>query len=289
MSNLVKSFSLICNEDKRIIDSNEAVTVKLEEMRKIMTENKSESEGFTLGLNPQNVEELLEDDEQQRIIGETQKNTTDSDEIKESAENVLAEAQAKSNELIEIAYADAKHIVDAAMKEAQNIKTKAYSEGLEAGKSEGRDMVNAEKERISREYESLRVQLEDEYREKIKQIEPELADVMLEVFSSVTKVLSADQKDMILALVDKVLSGTESNKNYIIKASREDAEFLRENRENILKSVNRDISIEIVEDASMRKNECIIDTDMGIYDCSLDIQLENLMKAIKILSCTAEK
>ena len=86
-----------------------------------------------------------------------------------------------------------------------------------------------------------------------------------------------------------MLSGTEASNNYIIKTSSEDAEFLRENKENIIKNVDRDINIEIVEDVSMKKNECLIDTDFGIYDCGLDIQLENLMRAIRILSCTAGK
>ena len=33
---------------------------------------------------------------------------------------------------------------------------------------------------------------------------------MIDVFSSITKELSIDQKDMILTLIDKVISGTEA-------------------------------------------------------------------------------
>ena len=35
----------------------------------------------------------------------------------------------------------------------------------------------------------------------------------------------------------------------------------------------------------MKRSQCLIDTDMGIFDCSLDIQLENLIDDIKILAC----
>ena len=34
----------------------------------------------------------------------------------------------------------------------------------------------------------------------------------------------------------------------------------------------------------MKKNECIIETDAGVFDCSLDIELNNLIKDIKLLS-----
>ncbi len=44
-------------------------------------------------------------------------------------------------------------------------------------------------------------------------------------------------------------------------------------------------SIEIVEDVTMKKNQCIIETGSGMYDCSLDVQLENLIEEIKMLSC----
>lgn len=288
MSNLLKSFSLVCNTDKRIIDSNEAMTIKLEEMRRMMTGDRTRSDGFTLGINPQNVEELLEGDAQ-RLSGESGEMAATEEELRERAESILADAEIRAKEIIETANADAGHIVDNAIKEAEDIKSKAYADGIEAGKAESRNMVNAERERINKEYEDKSTELEKEYQERLKKMEPELVDVMLDVFSSVTKVLSADRKDMILALVDKALSGTEANSNYIIKVCKEDAEFLRENRENILESINRDISIEIVEDVSMKRNECLIDTDLGIYDCSLDIQLENLIAAIKILSCTVEK
>ena len=68
----------------------------------------------------------------------------------------------------------------------------------------------------------------------------------------------------------------------------EDAIFLRENKDKIIGSSRNDIHIEVVSDPSMKRNECLIDTDTGVYDCSLDIQLENLINDIRILSATGE-
>ena len=44
-------------------------------------------------------------------------------------------------------------------------------------------------------------------------------------------------------------------------------------------------SLEIVKDATLERNQCLIETDGGIFDCSLDVQLENLIMDVKALSC----
>jgi len=44
------------------------------------------------------------------------------------------------------------------------------------------------------------------------------------------------------------------------------------------------MTLEIVGDSSMGENACVIETDTGIFDCSLGVQLENLIKDLRSLS-----
>ncbi len=275
------------NEDKRIIDSNEAVTLKLEEIRQMMTEDTTDKSGFTLGINPENVEELLEDLEQTEEYKEMV--SINQEEIRKAADDIIEEAKLRAQEIIGQAQKDANHIVEDAKVKAFSIMENARTEGYEKGTSEGRQSVDEELKRINMEYQKRVNALEEEYLEKRNNMEPELVDTILEVFADVTRAISAEQKDMILGLIDRVLKDAEASNNYIIKVCSEDAKFLKENKESIIRQIGKDINIEIVEDITMKKNECLIDTDFGIYDCSLDIQLENLMQAIRILSCTMEK
>ena len=53
----------------------------------------------------------------------------------------------------------------------------------------------------------------------------------------------------------------------------------------LLLRFHQKINLDIVADTTMKKNECIIETDAGVFDCSLDIELNNLIKDIKLLSC----
>lgn len=44
------------------------------------------------------------------------------------------------------------------------------------------------------------------------------------------------------------------------------------------------VKVEIVEDFTLSKNDCIIETTGGIFDCGLGTQLEELNRKLKILS-----
>ena len=112
--------------------------------------------------------------------------------------------------------------------------------------------------------------------------------MILRIFADITKCVSVDKKDMILNLVNNVMTSGEASRNFVIRASVEDSVFLRENKEKIVGATRDDIHIEIVSDPTMKRNECLIDTDTDVYDCSLDIQLENLINDIRILSATGE-
>ena len=116
-------------------------------------------------------------------------------------------------------------------------------------------------------------------------MEPMLAETILTVVSRVTHVLAEDKKDLVLQLVNDVLSKTEISKEFLIRVSSYDYKFLLDNRDKITGVVSQSVQIEIVEDPTFVKGQCMIESDSGIYDCSLDIQLDNLISAIKVMAC----
>ena len=48
-------------------------------------------------------------------------------------------------------------------------------------------------------------------------------------------------------------------------------------------------TLEIVEDRTLNKNECLIETEDGIFDCSLSTQLTELKRKLQLLSYTGKK
>ena len=75
----------------------------------------------------------------------------------------------------------------------------------------------------------------------------------------------------------------EGDKKFRIKVADSNVQFLEKHRENILERVGHDIELEFIADSSMLGNDCVIETDSGVFDCSLGTQLENLIKDIRSL------
>ena len=70
----------------------------------------------------------------------------------------------------------------------------------------------------------------------------------------------------------------------MLKVSKSDYPFILKYKEVLDKSIIGEAEINIVEDNSLLKNQCLIETDGGVFDCSLDVQLDNLTKMLRILS-----
>lgn len=269
MSNLFKSGNIKNEkEEKRLIDNNELISAKIEQIREMLKETLEESseedeevlDDFTEGIDAQTVNMLVSEREDINI--------------QKRAEELLADAKAEAAEIISKAEAEAESIVRECVESARK---EAYESAMKEAKVEA--------ERMHREIEALKIAQEAEYKKRLEEMEPMLVDAILTVFNKVTNVLAEDRKDMILHLVNSVMTKTELSRNFIIRVSKDDYNFLIDSRDKIYGALLKDANIEIIEDITMKRNQCIIETDGGIYDCSLDIQLENLTKDIKTLAC----
>lgn len=289
MSNLYKFSTFICdNKDKKVVDSNSLISEKILKIRETMEKGNqnihSDGSGFTLGLNAERVEVLIDENDEEYYEECSEEDLAVS---KQKANDIIEQAKAQADSIIAQARAEAAKIMDQSKQTAIGVIKQAKEDGMEQAKEYALAQTEELKTKLIQEYEEKRKKLDHEYDERIRKMEPELVDILLKIFSEVTKVLAADKKDMILTLVNTVMSGTDVSKNYIIKTAREDAQFLRDNKERIQGTVGRDITVEIVEDPVLKRNQCIIDTDVGVFDCSLDIQLEKLIDSIKIIACSS--
>ncbi len=108
-------------------------------------------------------------------------------------------------------------------------------------------------------------------------------DVILEVFNKVFHIQFNNKKHILMYLIDNAILGIEGEKSFRIKVAAGNVAFLEEHKEEILDRVGHDVELEILSDATMDGNDCMIETDSGVFDCSLGVQLENLIKDIRSL------
>lgn len=271
MSNLLKYNSVIIkNTDSYVIDSNQKVIDKINSIKKnivatsVMTPSQPDADGFVSGLSAQVVEEVQEPDEEAA-----------------TQEDLAIQTQ----EILDNARREGEEIVAQAHREAENFINIMKNEGYEQGLKDGAADIEKKQKQLEDEYIAKQKQLEDEYQTKLKQIEPMLVDTFIKVFSNVTHTIAEDKKDMIIYLINSVMGNIENSKEFIIHVSPDDYRFTINNQHLINGAVSKDVHIEISEDSTLKRNECLIETDSGVFDCSLDVQLSNLIQDIRLLSC----
>lgn len=277
MSNLFKRGTTVISEE-RIIDYNELIKLKL----KNIVDNKGNNEnidadGFVNGLKADVVEQLLTGSEEDNMSVDMPDSEDVKNQIAAAMEEANAEAQAIKDE--------ANQILAEAHLEARKIIEDAKRTGYEQGALSARDEYNVKADELARDYAAKKEQLEKEYNDMKAAIEPELVETITEVFKKITYTVAEDNKDIIIGLINGVMKNTDISNEFIIKVSPDDYRFLVNNQGKIYCSVSKEVSMDIVSDPAMKKNQCIIESDTGVYDCSLDIELNNLIKDIKLLSC----
>ncbi|MBR2402739.1 MAG: flagellar biosynthesis/type III secretory pathway protein [Lachnospiraceae bacterium] len=126
--------------------------------------------------------------------------------------------------------------------------------------------------------------LELEYTSKRDNMEADLVDVILDVFNKVFHIQFDNKKHILMHLINDAILNIEGDRNFRIKVADSNVLFLENHREDILERVGHGIELEFIADSTMDGNDCLIETDSGVFDCSLGTQLENLIKDIRSLS-----
>ncbi|MDD6305990.1 MAG: FliH/SctL family protein [Clostridiales bacterium] len=262
LSNLYKQWFVHTEEkNTRVINSN-AIIGDYIEKNTVRKPQAVDEDGFAPGLMMPEVEPVIrEETEEEALL-----------QAKEEAEDILRQAKEEAETLVSQAQA-----------EAGQIREGAKKQGIQDGQIWMEQEIAKRKAELETDYQSDRNALETEYIEKRKTMETELVDVILEVFNKVFHIQFDNKKQILMYLIDDAIMNIEGEKRFRIKVAENNVLFLEKNKEDILDRVGHGIELEILADSAMDGNDCIIETDSGVFDCSLGAQLENLIKDIKSL------
>ncbi len=211
------------------------------------------------------------------------------------AEITGAERLAMKIELEKAVRSQADVILEQARAQGEQLKTKAKLDAeaerlevLEAarneGYEEGRKRILQEQEALEASFAERERFLEAEYEKKQRELEPMATDVIVKLLKGLTGVCLESKKGIVTYLVTKALSEADRSKSFLVKVSRDDLEEVKGAAEGLRSLFEREVTLEVVQDALLKKGECMIETDSNIIDCSLGTQLEGLLEDIRLLS-----
>lgn len=194
-------------------------------------------------------------------------------QVSEKAERLLLDAEAAAEKIIE----DAKN-------EAEAMRQHAAEEGKRAGYLEGLEQGQQELRNREAQLEQERCELIDEYHQLAAELEPKFATVVARLLEKLTGVLVKEHEEVILHLIGQGMAEAGKSKNLVIQVSSEDYRRVTEAKETLMHGLPEDVEISIREEEEFTKNQCLIETDGKMIDCSLDVQLKSLITDVKLLS-----
>ncbi len=170
----------------------------------------------------------------------------------------------ESNELLAVAKVTADKILEDANKVYEEKKQQGYEDGLTEGKLEHAEKI------IETVLSSV---------EFIENIEKTLVDV---VSASIEKILGEfNKEDLVVGVVRQALSSVRGQQKIIIRVSPSDEKAVREALASMIDN-NKGGFIDIVPDPRLKQSSCILESDLGVIDASLETQLTALRQAFKM-------
>ena len=289
-NNLYKSrYVVVEREEKCVIDSNSRLISRIEEIEAdkrrraaIAAGEEYFEEGFVGGLGGERIEtEDSEGDGTEGNVIKAQENLEAPEPEGPTPAELLAQAEAE----LEQAREEVEQIKQIAREELEREKQQTLDEARRTGYDEGLRMAQAEADKTRAELERERVRMEEEYDALIEELEPQFIDTITAVYNHIFQVELESERNILVHLIETTLRKVESSRTFIVHVSKDDYAYVNMQKKALAEgAVGGTGVVEVIEDITLHKNECMIETDGGIFDCGIGTELDELTKRLKLLS-----
>lgn len=285
MSNLLKSGFVNFREgEARIIDSNEIVAKRLGQSMTGNGVSPQASFGSQEGFQTAEFEEM-DEDTRKALFGEESGNIYREKPVYEGP---------SPEELLEAARAEIEEMKATALREAEALKRQAVEEGKQAGYQEGFAKGHAEAlvevEKADRkaneaieETKAVRDALQREYETKLQEMEPMVVEELTKIYDHVFEAGLKEQTEILFHLLDSTLHRIDSGREFIVRVSQADYEYINTRKDALLTGLPG-VRMDLVADLMMKRGQGMIETGGGLFDCSIDVELQELRRRIHMLA-----
>ena len=236
------------------------------------------------------------EDEKQKMFAEAQ---AKADEIVKKAEDaafaevkrqtnqaqvVKNEAEQNAQEIIRKAQEEAARIIEEAKIEQDTLKKSGYSEGLNKGREEGFTAGSGEVERLVERTHKILEGVMARREEILSETEQQIVELVILMTRKVVKIISDNQKSVVMANILQALKKMKGRGDVTIRVNMADVKLTSEHTQDFIRQVENVKGITVLEDSTVDKGGCIVETDFGAIDARIQSQLSELETAILEIS-----
>ena len=194
----------------------------------------------------------------------------------DDAEALMANAREEAERIVAEARKQAEELDVETRKTLEAEKAEALERGREAGREEGYAAGQAEVDRLIDRTRVVLERAQDKRGEILSDTEREIIDLVLLMSRKVVKVISENQREVVVSNVVQALRKVRDRGNIIIRVNLVDLKLTTAHTNNFIKMLEGAKSIQVAEDSSVDPGGCIIETDFGEIDARIASQLAEL-------------
>lgn len=180
------------------------------------------------------------------------------------AKKIIAEAEEKAEAVIKEAEAEKEKILAE--------KDRIYKQTKNEAKKEGLAEAEAEIEKREKQLTELISSFEEEFAREKSRIRKDVIELAVKIASIVIDVKLETEHDMINNIISDMLSKVDDNhRDIVVRVHPQLLPYIEENR--FYQHINQK-NIEFVSDPELRKGDCVVETNLGGKEGSLDHKLD---------------
>ena len=193
---------------------------------------------------------------------------------------IKADAESEAAQIVEKAKAEAAQIVAEAQAQHDKIVSDARSEGFEQGSQEGYEKGVAEVDRLIERMHKVLEAVMQRREEILQDTETQIVELVILMARKVIKILSENQKNVIMANTVAALRKVKTRGNVTLRVNIEDVKLTTAHADEFIQHVENVQGITVQEDSSVETGGCIVETDFGAIDARISSQLTELENKI---------
>jgi flagellar assembly protein FliH len=197
-----------------------------------------------------------------------------------AAEAVLVQAKEEAEKLVSEAKQLAEKLEAETRATLDDEKNAALNQAREDGRNDGYAEGKAEVDRLIERTHVVLERAQDKRGEILIQTEEEVIRLVLLMVRKIVKVISENQREVVISNVIEALKKVKDRGNIIIRVNLADVKLTTEHTKDFIKMLEGVKSIQVAEDSSVDSGGCVIETDFGEIDARISNQLAELESKI---------
>ena len=202
----------------------------------------------------------------------------------DAAAIIKSDAENEAENIVARAKTDAAQIIADAEAERDRLRGEAEKNGYDKGHQEGYEKGVAEVERLIDRMHRITESVMQRREEILADTESQIVELVILMARKVIKILSENQKNVVMANTMAALKKVKTRGEVTLRVNLEDVKLTSEHAQEFIDHVENIKGITVLEDSSVERGGCIVETDFGAIDARISSQLQELENKILEIS-----